>query len=130
GGKLADTEIAAIEKWIDLGAPWPAEAAKVSAPGAAGFYERIKKEHWAYQPVVSHKPPETRNGSRSTHPVDRFVLAALEKAGLQPAARADRRSLIRRLSFVLTGLPPTPLEVDLFERDASPTAYAALVERL
>src|SRR5205085_10023690 len=99
GGKLADTEIAAIEKWIDLGAPWPAEAAKVSAPGAAGFYERIKKEHWAYQPVVSHKPPETRNGSRSTHPVDRFVLAALEKAGLQPAARADRRSLIRRLSF-------------------------------
>ena len=79
----ADTEIAAIEKWIDLGAPWPAEAAKVSAPGAAGFYERIKKEHWAYQPVVSHKPPETRNGSRSTHPVDRFVLAALEKAGLR-----------------------------------------------
>ena len=93
GSKLAESDIAAIEKWIDLGAPWPAETAKTSAAGAPGFYERIKREHWAYQPIGSPKPPETRNGAWSAHPVDRFVLAALEKAGLQPSAPADRRTL-------------------------------------
>ena len=68
--------------------------------------------------------------ANASHPVDRFILAALRKAGLKPAEPADRQTLIRRLSFVLTGLPPTPLEVDLFVRDESPGAYARLVDRL
>lgn len=131
GGKLTDGEIAAIEKWIDLGAPWPAGSGKSSATaGEPAFYERIKKEHWAYQPIANPNPPVTRNQSWSGHPVDRFVLAGLEKAGLQPAADADRRTLIRRLSLVLTGLPPSPLEVDLFERDPSLAAYEKLIDRL
>ena len=131
GGKLKDEEIAAIEKWVNLGAPWPVEAAKGAlGPGDPGFYEKITNEHWAFQPVREPNPPPVKDHSWSDHPVDRFILAALEKAGLNPSPPADRRTLVRRLSFVLTGLPPTPLEVDLFVRDPSPDAYPRLVDRL
>src|SRR5438132_5686120 len=126
GGKLAAEEIAAIEKWINLGAPWPADNAASSATaGAPGFYERIKKEHWAFQPLRDPQPEEG-----VSHPVDRFIFAALRKAGLNPAEPANRQTLIRRLSLTLTGLPPTPLEVDLFVHDDSPGAYPRLVDRL
>ena len=124
GGKLDGDEIAAIEKWINLGAPWPNDPATA---GAANLYERLKKEHWAFQPVRNLQPDEIADAS---HPVDRFIFTALRKAGLQPSEPAGRRTLIRRLSFVLTGLPPTPLEVDLFVRDESPGAYERLVDRL
>src|SRR5262249_48329415 len=127
GGKLSDSEIAAIEKWIDLGAPWPNEP-KSAASAEPAFYERLKKEHWAYQPVSDPELPSPRNAAQ--HPIDRFILSALEKRTLHPAQPADRRTLIRRLSLILTGLPPTPLEADLFERDASPGAYERLVDRL
>ncbi len=128
GGKLSDTEIAAIVKWIELGAPWTAGAQAASqSKSAPGLYERLRKEHWAFQPAHAAAPPDVPG---VTHPVDRFLVAALHKAGLQPAAPADRRTLIRRLSIVLTGLPPSPLEVDLFVRDAAPGAYERLVDRL
>jgi hypothetical protein len=127
GGKLKDEEIAAIEKWIILGAPWPAASSASSGrPGTPAFYERIKREHWAFQPVGDVRPPDDAN---ATSPVDCFIFSALRKAGLKPAEPADRATLIRRLSFVLTGLPPTPLEVDLFVRDQSPEAYPRLVDR-
>ena len=127
GGKLAAEEIAAIEKWIQLGAPWPIDKRWFVCTGAPGFYERIKKEHWAFQPVRDQQPEPMATAS---DPVDRFIFAALRTAGLKPAEPADRQTLIRRLSLVLTGLPPTPLEVDLFVRDESPGAYARLVDRL
>src|SRR6266851_1856217 len=108
GGKLPPEQITAIEKWIALGAPWPEEAQPRSAkPNAPGFYERIRKEHWAFQPPRPVSPPDVAGVS---HPVDRFLVSAMGKAGLQPSAPADRRTLIRRLSLVLTGLPPSPLE--------------------
>ena len=130
-GELKDEEIAAIEKWINLGAPWPEEAAEGGlGPGDPGFYEKITKEHWAFQPVREPKLPAVKDVSWSDHPVDRFILEALEKAGLRPSPPADRWTLIRRLSFVLKGLPPTPLEVDLFVRDQSPGAYQRLVDRV
>jgi len=130
GSKLAPEEIAAIEKWINLGAPWPSASAGSSAAGP-GFYEKIKKEHWAFQPLVISQPLDKRGTQGGgTHPVDHFIRTALSKAGLKPADAADRQTLVRRLSLVLTGLPPTPLEVDLFVRDASPEAYARLVDRL
>jgi len=132
GSKLAPEEIAAIEKWINLGAPWPsATAASVAAP-AAGFYEKIKKEHWAFQPLAMNRPPLDKAALQEggTHVVDHHIRAALKQAGLKSAEPADRQTLIRRLSLVLTGLPPTPLEVDLFVRDASPGAYPRLVDRL
>ena len=110
GSKLKDEEIAAIEKWINLGAPWPEEVAKGTlGPGDPGFYEKIASEHWAFQPVREPKPPLVKDTSWSDHSADRFILAALEKAGLKPSTPADRKTLIRRLSFVLTGLPPSPL---------------------
>lgn len=128
GGKLTDEQIAAIEKWIEMGVPWPAGSAPVSTKaGAPGFYERIRKEHWAFQPVKAVSPPPM---AQIAHPVDRFLATALQKAGLSPAPPADRPTLIRRLSLVLTGLPPTPLEVDLFVRDTAPGAYERQVDRL
>ncbi|HET6961630.1 MAG TPA: PSD1 and planctomycete cytochrome C domain-containing protein [Terriglobia bacterium] len=166
GSKLAPEEVAAIEKWITLGAPWPSASA-ASAASAPGFYEKIKKEHWAFQPLpltppllptdgppldkggIPAKPDGPRldkgglpgGGIRSsvakeeepakvTHPVDYFIRTALSKTSLKPADPADRQTLVRRLSLVLTGLPPTALEVDLFVRDAAPDAYGRLVDRL
>lgn len=146
GAKLAPEEIAAVERWIALGAPWPSSSA-ASTAAAPGFYEKIRKEHWAFQPLSNDGPTATgyrppldkggRQGGASSkpaenepHPVDHFIQIALSKAGLRPAGPADRQTLVRRLSFVLTGLPPTPLEVDLFVRDTSPEAYARLVDRL
>jgi len=128
GGKLTAEEIAAIEKWINLGAPWPVDVAGLPATATTpGFYERIKREHWAFQPVRQEKRIDT---SDVEHPVDQFIFATLRTAGLKPAEPADRQTLIRRLSLVLTGLPPTPLEVDLFVHDQSPGAYPRLVDRL
>jgi hypothetical protein len=110
GGRLPDEQVTAFEKWITLGAPWPENDRSASAgPKAPGFYERIRKEHWAFQPVRDIKPEEIAG---IEHPVDRFLVSTLPREGLQSAAQADRRTLVRRLSFVLTGLPPTPLEVD------------------
>ena len=146
GSKLAPEEIAAIEKWITLGAPWPSASAASSA-SAPGFYEKIKKEHWAFQPLPLTRPlspsgsPHLDKGgpqgvSRRKQqkmisiPSITFIREALNKANLRPAAPADRQTLVRRLSLVLTGLPPTPLEVDLFVRDTSPDAYGRLVDRL
>ena len=127
GGKLPDSQVEAIEKWISAGAPWPAGNAPLSArAGAPGFYERIRKEHWAFQAPKPVTPP---NLAGVAHPVDRFLAAELKKAGLRGAQPADRATLIRRLSLVLTGLPPTPLEVDLFVRDTAPGAYERLVDR-
>jgi cytochrome c553 len=126
GGKLAANEIDAVEKWINLGAPWPNETGAAAA-GASGLYDRLKKEHWAFQPVRDPRPEEVDS---LNHPVDRFLFTALRKAGLKPSEPADRRTLIRRLSFVLTGLPPSPLEVELFLHDESPGAYERLVDRL
>jgi hypothetical protein len=126
GGKLAASDIDALERWINLGAPWP-NAAGAGAVATPGLYDRLKKEHWAFQPVPDPRPEEV--GSLN-HPVDRFLLTALRKAGLKPSDPAGRRALIRRLSFVLTGLPPSPLEVELFVHDVSPGAYERLVDRL
>jgi cytochrome c553 len=123
GGKLAASEIEALEKWISLGAPWPNDS--VAAARTPGLYDRLKKEHWAFQPV---RDPHVEDGA--THPVDRFLFTTLNKAGLKLSEPADRRTLIRRLSFVLTGLPPSPLEVELFVHDESSGAYERLVDRL
>ncbi len=130
-GKLPDPQIAALAKWIEMGAPWPAEQADLpQATGRPDFYEDAVKQHWAFQPLRRPALPEVRNASWSDLPVDRFILAGLEKIGLAPSARAGRRTLIRRLSFVLTGLPPTAAEVDRFAADPSAGAYERLVDRL
>ena len=128
GGRLKDSEIAALERWVRMGAPWPGAAHGTASDPDSD--QRIATKHWAFQPVREPPVPEVKHPSWSDRPVDRFVLAALEKVGLAPAGSADRGTLARRLSLVLTGLPPRPEEVDLFVLDKSDVAYELFVDRL
>ncbi|MEM7373050.1 MAG: DUF1553 domain-containing protein [Bacteroidota bacterium] len=105
---LTDTEKALITRWIEQGAEW--------------------KDHWAFQPAKRPSIPDV--AGRVINPIDQFVLAKLEEKGLEASTEADRERLIRRLSFDLTGLPPTLEEIDQFVRDSSPTAYEDLVDRM
>jgi uncharacterized protein DUF1553/uncharacterized protein DUF1549/cytochrome c len=120
-GKLPAETIAAVAKWIKLGAPWPE-----AKPGAAAF---ARQAHWAYQPVKKVEPPADPAGW-SDHPVDRFISAKWREKNLSPAELADKRTLIRRLYFDLIGLPPPPEEVDAFVADESADAWMKLIDRL
>ncbi len=124
GRKLRDEQIAALERWVAAGAPWPAEAP------VADKVDEARRRHWAFRPVAAPDPPPVRRGDWCRTPIDAFVLARLEAAGLEPSPPADRRTLIRRVSYDLTGLPPAPEEVDAFVADPDPDAFAAVVDRL
>jgi hypothetical protein len=93
-------------------------------------YEKLRKEHWAWQAVKVAPPPPTKDAAWPATDIDRFVLAKLEAAGLKPVRQADKPALIRRVTFDLVGLPPTPAELDAFLADASPDAFAKVVDRL
>ena len=129
-GRLSDEKIGAMVEWIRMGAPWPRERASGDARSAGFDLEARRRAHWAWQPVGTAEPPNVRNRDWPSNPVDNFILAKLEQHGLEPAPPADRQTLIRRLAFDLTGLPPTPGESEAFARDESPDAYARLVKRL
>jgi mono/diheme cytochrome c family protein len=131
--KLADETIAAIVRWIDCGAPYdrplvPRPAGAVDQNKAAPTRRDVP--FWSFRPLVIGAPPSVRHEAWVRAPIDRFILSALERQGLRPNPAADRRTLIRRLSFDLTGLPPSPEEIDLFIADPSPDAYERLVDRL
>ncbi len=130
-GRLEEDQIAALAEWIDAGAPWPDEQAPgLPDPGEAFDLERRRSEHWAWQPVRVTDPPPVRDAGWPKSVIDRFILSRLEGEGLEPAPPADRHTLIRRLSFALSGLPPTPEEIADFLADDTPRAVEALVERL
>jgi mono/diheme cytochrome c family protein len=116
GEPLSAAEIDHIRRWIDQGATWPANDRG--------------ETHWSLQTVVRPLPPAVTKGDWPRNAIDRFILARLEREGLRPSPEADRRTLIRRLSFDLTGLPPTPEEVAAFVNDNKPDAYERLVDRL
>ncbi len=122
---LSSTEKVLIRRWIEQGAkglPRPEDLGRAtSSPGA---------DHWAFGPIAVPIPPVPRDGSRVHTAVDRFVQAALEERGLGLGVEADRATLMRRLSFDLTGLPPTPQEIAAFVADRRADAYERLVERL
>jgi len=127
GGKLKAEEIAAIEEWVKQGAPWANDA---PATVAEKTIRERANDYWALRPVAKpSSPPVTRRDWGRT-PVDAFILAALEKSKLSPAPQADRATLLRRVTFDLTGLPPKPEEVTAFTSDASPEAFAKVVDRL
>ena len=92
--------------------------------------DEAKRNHWAFKPPIRPALPEVKNASWVRNPIDRFILAKLEKEGLEPSATADRVTLVRRLSLDLIGLPPTPEEVDAFLKDTSANAYEKVIERL
>lgn len=105
----------------------------VSACGQGAEREGMSRSaagHWAFEPIRSHGVPQVRDPSWVRTPVDAYVLAALESRGWRPSAEADRRTLIRRVTIDLTGLPPTIDEVEQFEQDQNPDAYERLVDRL
>jgi hypothetical protein len=124
--RLGAAEKALIREWIAAGAPWgtdPIDAFRVTTARRAGL------DWWSLQPVVRPDPPLVRRGEWAENPVDAFVLVGLEAKGLSPAPPAGRRTLIRRLSFDLLGLPPDPEEVEAFVHDKRPDAYEHVVNR-
>jgi mono/diheme cytochrome c family protein len=127
-GKLSDEEIAAFEKWVEDGAVWPASAAPVRASGLV--ISEADRAHWSFRPAESPVVPTVAQAEWVRTPVDAFILAKLEQAGLEPSPVADRRTLLRRLTYDLTGLPPTGEELAAFLADESPTAYEQVVTRL
>lgn len=128
-GRLKDAEIATLEKWIALGAPDPREGLPTTSSNTGMSLEE-GLEFWSFQPIKRPTVPSIQTEQWIQTPIDAFVLEKLEAKGLQPAPPADRRTLIRRLTYDLTGLPPTVDEIADFENDTSPTAYRRLVERL
>ena len=125
GKPLSAEQLAALKVWIDAGAVWP----ESDADRAAANDKR--REHWAWQPVRRGTVPKiSKRESQDAHPVDAFIKAKLTTNNLTMSPEADRRTLIRRLTFDLHGLPPTPEEVESFSKDRDPKAYEKLVERL
>lgn len=123
---LKAEEVAALAKWVEMGLPWPEKSAVIRA-------EDAWKTHWAFQPVVQPSLPVAAIRSltsRPQTPVDPFILEKLAAAGLAPSENADRRTLLRRASFDLTGLPPTLDDVAAFQQDASSDAWERQIDRL
>jgi hypothetical protein len=125
GDALSERAINDLADWIKMGAPDPR-----TATVAQNSWSDSGRSHWAWQPLHSPAVPETTDSSWAKTAVDHFILAALEQKGLKPNAPADKRTLIRRASFDLIGLPPTKEEVESFLRDDSPEAFAKVVDRL
>jgi hypothetical protein len=131
-GKLPQAQIDDLVEWIKQGAPWPAETTK-SVAGEVFDVKKRKAEWWCWQAPQAAPLPKVKNAKWGAAPIDRFLLARLEKAGLTPAVPADDRVLLRRLNFDLIGLPPTPAEAETFAREAAIDKRAALeraVDRL
>jgi hypothetical protein len=126
--KLTAAQISSLEAWVKMGAPDP----RISQSGLskAETIREKARSHWAFQPIREPSVPAVRNKRFVRTPVDNFILARLEAANLQPSPMADKRTLIRRATFDLIGLPPTPAEVAAFEADKSPEAFARVVDRL
>jgi len=129
-GKLPDAAIADLTAWVRSGAVWPEGDRERTTTVATFDLAKRKRDHWAWQPVRPSAPPMVENSSWPKVPADRFILAKFEEKWVKPAPPADRRVWIRRVTFDLIGLPPTPAEVAAFLADSSPDAEARVVDRL
>jgi mono/diheme cytochrome c family protein len=132
--KLKETEIAKLADWIKSGAAWPDAATDATSAtvrsGEVYQFTEAQRHFWSFQPVKHYDPPVVRNAYGPTSAIDRFILAALDERGLRPALPADKRTLLRRATFDLLGLPPTPQEINDFLADNSTDAFARVVDRL
>jgi Protein of unknown function (DUF1549)/Protein of unknown function (DUF1553)/Planctomycete cytochrome C len=137
-GQLAPEKIAVLTRWVSLGSPWPSRAHRADTGSTSvQFGEPLladsRRALWSLEPVRRPAVPERVKpglSARSQNPIDRFVQKALLEHGLTPAAEASKLVLIRRVTFDLTGLPPTPEEVDAFMANNAPDAYERLIDRL
>ncbi|MBW3542503.1 MAG: PSD1 and planctomycete cytochrome C domain-containing protein, partial [Planctomycetes bacterium] len=121
GPRLSDADVKLLERWIDRGAAWDDDLLLPAIEGA---------DHWAFQPVRRPNVPVPAHGSRAVTPVDAFILARLNTAGLEMSPRAPARTLIRRLYLDLVGFPPLDDEVERFAGDESLDAWPRLVDRV
>ncbi|MCA9017253.1 MAG: DUF1549 domain-containing protein, partial [Planctomycetaceae bacterium] len=130
--KLSAKTIQHFKQWIEWGAPWPAEKVKPRNTSQAKKTEPLTTSHWCFLPRQSVAPPEVNNQEWANSPIDRFIFERLKKEQLTPAPLASRRTLIRRATFDLTGLPPTPEEVNDFldDPDNDRKAFSKVVDRL
>jgi Protein of unknown function (DUF1549)/Protein of unknown function (DUF1553)/Planctomycete cytochrome C len=140
--RLLDQDVAAMESWIQAGAPWPDQLATSSSGSSeklgdawtdprnpiVKIFGGKRLDLWSFKPISNPQPPAVKDATWVRNPIDAFVLARFEAAGEHPSPEADRRTLIRRLSYDLTGLPPTPEQTAAFLADTSPEAYQNLVE--
>ena len=130
-GRLTDSEIAAVETWIRNGAVWPQSANTTATPKSAPYViTPEQRAFWSFRPIANPAPPTVRDSKWAHSEIDRFILAKLEDHNLKPVPAAGKRTLIRRATYDLTGLPPTPAEVAAFQNDRSPSAFAKVVDRL
>ena len=130
GGKLKGHEIEDLARWVETGAPWPTADEARDTEGDKLVITPEQRRFWAFQPIRRPPLPKVCNAGWPRSAIDYFILARLEAEGLEPVKPADRRTLIRRATFDLIGLPPTPGEIESFVRDSSPEAFAKVVERL
>jgi mono/diheme cytochrome c family protein len=144
GGRLKPDEIDALAEWVRAGAVWPASASTTTASASAGkpasttpapaapayVITPEQRAFWSFQPLRKAPAPSVSDTAWPKTDIDRFVLARLEHEGLKPVRAADKRTLIRRATLDLIGLPPTPDEIDAFEADTAPDAFAKVVDRL
>ncbi len=132
--KLTPAEIATLARWIEEGAVWTPEdssaPSQALAEASSPTFTPEQTTHWAFQRIADPPPPVVTNNAWPTSRIDHFILNRLEKNGLAPAPRAAKHELLRRLTFDLTGLPPTPDELKAFLADHSPEAVARVVDRL
>ncbi|MCA9155509.1 MAG: DUF1549 domain-containing protein, partial [Planctomycetales bacterium] len=132
-GKLAPEQIATLTKWVKLGAPFPAGFDASARPGEHHGPPEVNEEtkkFWAYQPVRRPDAPSVQRKDWVRTPIDAFVLAGLEQAKLAPNDPAEKTALLRRATYDLTGLPPTPEQVRAFLADESPEAFQRVVDQL
>jgi hypothetical protein len=132
GGKLKDSDIDTLAAWIKTGAVWPDSVKPVAAADAKGKYVIAPeaKSFWSFQLLKNPSMPELKDKTWAKTPIDQFVLARLEQEGLKPVKPASKRDLLRRATLDLTGLPPTYAEIQAFEKDTSPGAFAKVVDKL
>jgi len=126
--KLSDEEIATLTEWVKMGAPDPRIAA--AKPSKLSGLTDEARNHWSFQPVKKPAIPAVRNRPWCITPVDAFIVQKLEEKSMIPAKKANLETLLRRATYDLTGLPPTPEEINAFMSDGSPNAFAKVVDRL
>ena len=129
--RLSAQQVADLTQWIKDGAAWPSvDQAAPASYMPRTKYERLRREHWSWQPLREASLPAVRDRSWPRGVIDRFILARLEEQGLRPARDADKRTLIRRVTFDLTGLPPTIEHQSAFLGDRSEGCFEKVVDRL
>jgi mono/diheme cytochrome c family protein/cytochrome c553 len=129
-GHLTDEQIQNLTVWIKDGAAWPTDEPVKTAQGEGYLIRPEARKFWSFQPLQKPAAPKVKDAAWAVNDIDRFVLAKLEKEGLKPTAPADRQTLLRRITYDLTGLPPAYDEVKAFESDKSANAYEKVVDRL